>query len=277
MATIVGGFVAPHNPVMYFNPEGASKEQSDACYAAYAAMADRIKELEADAAIVIGCDHYILFGTECLPPYVISTGEIEGPVDQLPGLQRKPLPSHGRLGEHIAKVGRKTGFDWTVGRALNVDHSVAVPNHLMLEPTGKNIPIVAIMLACGVDPYLPMKRAWDLGEHIADAVASYPGNERVVVIGSGGISHHVGDERMGEVNPEFDQKVLDIVTRGDKDAMLALTDEEILRDGGNGAMEIRTYACAMAATRAAGGRVIGYEPVAGWVTGMGFAELEVAA
>ncbi|MBC7143922.1 MAG: protocatechuate 3,4-dioxygenase [Thioclava marina] len=277
MAHIVGGFVAPHNPVMYFNPQGASKEQSDACYAAYAAMAERIKELKADAAIVIGCDHYILFGTECLPPYVISTGEIEGPVDQLPGLKRKPLPSHGPLGAHIAQVGSQTGFDWTVGRALNVDHSIAVPNHLMLEPTGMDIPMVAVMLACGVDPYLPMARAWALGEHIADAVASFPGDERVVVIGSGGISHHVGDERMGQVNPEFDRKVLDIVTRGDKDGMLALSDEEILRDGGNGAMEIRTYACAMAATRAAGGKVIGYEPVKGWVTGMGFAELEVAA
>lgn len=59
--------------------------------------------------------------------------------------------------------------------------------------------------------------------------------------------------------------------------MLELSDEEILRDGGNGAMEIRTYACAMAATRAAGGTVIGYEAVPGWVTGMGFAELRVAA
>jgi protocatechuate 4,5-dioxygenase beta chain len=33
----------------------------------------------------------------------------------------------------------------------------------------------------------------------------------------------------------------------------------------------------MAATKAAGGRTIAYAPVPGWVTGMGFAELEVAA
>ena len=273
MARIVGGFVAPHNPVMYFNPQGASQAQSDACYGAYAEMARRIGELEADAAIVIGCDHYILFGTECLPPYVISMGEIEGPVDQLPGLKRKPLKSHGALGEHIARVGRATGFDWTVGRALNVDHSIAVPHQLMLEPSGRDIPIVAVMLACGVDPYLPMSRAWDLGEHIAEAVASFPGDERIVVIGSGGISHHVGDERMGEVNPEFDRKVLEIVTRGDKAAMLALTDEEILRDGGNGAMEIRQWACAMGAMAGAKGEVIDYAAVPEWVTGLGFVQL----
>jgi len=276
MAEIVGGFVVPHNPVMYFNPKGASQEQSDTVYGAYAKMADRIKELKADTAIIIGCDHYILFGTECLPRYVISTGEIEGPVDQLPGIKRAPIASNAALGEHIAQHGFATGFDWTVGRALHVDHSVGIPHHLMVKPNG-GMTTVAVMLACGVDPYLPIRRAWDLGENIAEAVAGFPGSDRVVVIGSGGISHHVGDERMGEVNPDFDRKILDIVIQGDKAGMLALTDEEILRDGGNGAMEIRTYACAMAATRAAGGTVVAYEPIPGWVTGMGFAELKVAA
>jgi protocatechuate 4,5-dioxygenase beta chain len=70
--------------------------------------------------------------------------------------------------------------------------------------------------------------------------------------------------------------VLDAVTRGDLEALVALTDEEILERGGNGAMEIRTYVCAMAATRAAGGHVIAYEPIPEWVTGMGLAELKAA-
>lgn len=276
MAQIVGGFVVPHNPVMFFNPEGPSQEQRDAVHAAYARTADRIKELKADTAIIIGCDHYILYGTECLPPYVVSTGEIDGPVDQLPGLKRAPIASHAEMGQHIAREGLASGFDWTVGRAMAVDHSVGIPHHFMVKPND-GIRTVAVMLACGVDPYLPMQRAWGLGEHIAAAVASYEGDERVVVIGSGGISHHVGDERMGEVNPTFDQAVLDAITSGDKEAMLGFTDERILSEGGNGAMEIRTFACAMAALQAAGGQQIAYEPIVEWVTGMGFAELKAAA
>lgn len=275
MAELVGGFCVPHNPVMFFNPEGPSDAQRKVVYDAYEKTAARIKELKADTAIIIGCDHYILYGTECLPAYVISTGEIDGPVDQLPGLKRAPIKSHAELGMHIAKEGFETGFDWTVGRAMAVDHSVGIPHHYMVKPND-GMKTVAVMLACGVDPYLPMKRAWMLGEHIADAIANFPGNERVVVIGSGGISHHVGDEHMGEVNPDFDNKVLDIIARGDKDALLALTDEEILSQGGNGAMEIRTFACAMAATRAAGATTIAYEPITEWVTGMGFTELKVA-
>ncbi len=88
MAKIVGGFIVPHNPIMFINPDAASKQQSDSIYATYKNMADRIKDLKADTAIIIGCDHYILYGTECLPQYVISTGEIDGPVDQLPGIKR---------------------------------------------------------------------------------------------------------------------------------------------------------------------------------------------
>jgi protocatechuate 4,5-dioxygenase beta chain len=276
MAEIVGGFVVPHNPIMFYAPDAPSAAQKQVVLDAYAATARRIAELKADTAIIIGCDHYILYGTECLPRYVISTGEMDGPVDQLPGLKREPIDCHAALGTHICKEGFETGFDWTVGRAMAVDHSVAIPHHYMVKPN-PGMKSVAVMLACGVDPYLPMKRAWELGEQIAAAVRSFPGSERVVVIGSGGISHHVGDERMGEVNPDFDKRVLAAVTSGDKAAMLGFTDEIILAEGGNGAMEIRTFACAMAAVGAAGGQVVAYEPITEWVTGMGFAELRAAA
>ncbi len=107
---------------------------------------------------------------------------------------------------------------------MNVDHSIGIPHHLMVKPNVE-MNIVAVMLACGVDPYLPMKRAWELGENIAEAVKRFSGEERIVIIGSGGISHHVGDERMGDVNPVFDQKILDAIATGDKEFMLGLSDE----------------------------------------------------
>lgn len=272
MAKIVGGFVVPHNPVMYFTPDAAPEAQRNTLREAYATCARRIKELGATTAIIIGCDHYILYGTECLPRYVISCGEIDGPVDQLPGLKRTPHLSNAALGKHIAEEGFRTGFDWAVGRAMAVDHSISVPHQLMVAPNA-GVKTVAVMLACGVDPFLPMARVKQLGEHIAKAVESFPEDERVVVIGSGGISHWVGDENMGRVNPAFDRMVLDACTSGDIDMLVGLSDDYILAEGGNGAMEIRTYVCAMAATGAAGGKVIAYEPVPEWVTGMGLAEL----
>lgn len=275
MGKIVGGFVVPHNPVMFFVPDAPSAEEQATVHNAYAETARRIAELEATTAIIIGCDHYILFGTDCLPPYVICTGQMDGPIDQLPGLKRAPILSNRDLARHISEEGFRSGFDWTVGRAMTVDHSIAAPHHFMVRPN-PGVKTVAIMLACGVDPYLPMARARALGDQIARAVESFPGEERVVVIGSGGISHWVGDEQMGRVNPDFDRLVLDAVTAGDLDTLTNLTDAYILEHGGNGAMEIRTYVCAMAATGAAGGRVVAYAPIREWVTGMGFVELKAA-
>lgn len=275
MGTIVGGFVVPHNPVMFFTPDAPSAEVRATVHDAYAETARRIAELEATTAIIIGCDHYILFGTDCLPRYVICTGEMDGPIDQLPGLKGAPILSNRALATHISEEGFRSGFDWTVGRAMAVDHSIAVPHHFMIKPN-PGVKTVAVMLACGVDPYLPMARTRALGEQIARAVESFPDDERVVVIGSGGISHWVGDENMGRVNPDFDRLVLDAVTAGDLDTLTNLTDAYILEHGGNGAMEIRTYVCAMAATGAAGGRMVAYEPIREWVTGMGFAELKAA-
>jgi protocatechuate 4,5-dioxygenase beta chain len=276
MAKIVGGFIVPHNPIMFLNPDAPKPAQKEAVLNAYDAMLDRVRELEADTAIIVGCDHYILYGTDCLPPYVISGGDLDGPVDQLPGLKRAPIAAHGPLGMHIAREGSAAGVDWTVGRAMSVDHSIAIPHHYLVKPID-GMKTVAVMLACGADPFLPMRRAYQLGEQIARAVDSHAGDERIIVIGSGGISHHVGDERMGEVNPDFDKLVLDAVASGDHEALIALDDDRILREGGNGAMEIRTFVCAMGALASSGGRITAYEPIPEWITGMGFAELKAAA
>ena len=259
MSRIVGGFVVPHDPVMYAAPKAASEAEAAAVYGAYAAIARRIGELQATTAIIIGCDHYILFG----------------PIDQLPGLKRGPIENHSDLARHIAEQGFAEGFDWTVGRSMQVDHSIAIPHQLLIAPNA-GVKTVPVMLACGVDPYIHKRRAFDLGRQIGRAVTSHDGDERVVVIGSGGISHWVGTAEMGRINPDFDRMVLDCVARGDAEALIALDDATILEQGGNGAMEIRTFICAMGAVGGSQARVIDYLPVPGWITGLGFAELAAA-
>lgn len=275
MAQIVGGFVVPHDPIMFVAPDAPSEAERKRVYDAYARTAERIAELGATTAVVIGCDHYILFGTHCLPQYIIGTGEIDGPLDQLPGLKRGPIEPNPELARHIAQTGFDNGFDFAVGRVMTVDHSVAIPHKLMIAPN-PGVKTVPIMLAAGVDPYLPKRRAYELGKLVRKAIDSYPSEEKVVVIGSGGISHWVGDEHSGRINPDFDQLVLDAVIAGDAEKLIALEDSYILEHGGNGAMEIRTFICAMGVMGPMKGEVIAYEPVKEWITGLGFAELKAA-
>jgi protocatechuate 4,5-dioxygenase beta chain len=78
---------------------------------------------------------------------------------------------------------------------------------------------------------------------------------------------------MGRVAEDFDQEILTHGVNGDLQALCAYSDEEILRRAGNGAMEIRNFACAMAAVANPTGEVVAYEAVPAWVTGLGFLQL----
>lgn len=273
MGKLVGGFMMPHDPLVFVNPKRCDR---DHILAAYTEIGRRIADLAATSAIIIGADHYILFGPKCLPQFLICTGEISGPVDQLPGVPNRPIAHNEALARHIFDFAQDAGFDLAVARQLGVDHAIGVPAQLCLPADG-SVKTVPIYMASGVAPYVRLQRAYRFGAMLKGAVEALAADERVVVLGSGGISHWVGTGEMGRTNPEFDRFVLDAIVAGDPEPLLALTDEQILRDGGNGAMEIRHFLAVMGALPGGSGDVIAYEAWPGGVTGLGFAELRAAA
>jgi len=78
------------------------------------------------------------------------------------------------------------------------------------------------------------------------------------------------------VNPEFDRMALRLVEEGDVAGLAELSDEQVLREGGNGAFELRNWMVAMGTMPGCRGRLIAYEPMEAWVTGLGLVELEAA-
>lgn len=273
MASIVGGFVMPHEPGVFYMPREKWNDAQQRVRAAYAHIGERIGELGATTVIVVGADHYVLFGPGCLPSYLIGVGDVSGPYERFPEMAQGDIPNNTALAEHIARHGSEHGFDWAVAKTLRVDHSIGVPARLCAMPNTSVRGVVPVYLASGVAPLLPMRRAYALGGLIRSAVEAWPEDERVVVIGSGGISHWVGLPEMGQVNESFDRWVLDCVVRGDAESMMQLTDAQVFEQGGNGAWEIRNFLCAMGALPGNGGRVIAYEHGPQWVTGLGFAEV----
>lgn len=278
MGKIVGGFWMPHDPVMFVAPEAPRQDVRDKIWGAFDSCAQRLAALEPTSVIIVGCDHYILFGTHCLPRYVIGAGDVDGPIERLPGLTRGVVENHQALAEHIVNHGDACGFDWSVARSFTVDHSFSIPHQLTVKPAekllGRSLPSIPVYLACGVDPYISLRRAAELGRQIRSAVESFDADERVVIIGSGGISHWVGTVEMGQVSEPFDREILQHGVDGNLSRLIAYPNEEILRRAGNGAMEIRNFACAMAAVPTAYGELIAYEPVPQWVTGLGFLQLK---
>jgi protocatechuate 4,5-dioxygenase beta chain len=274
MAKIVGGFCLPHDPLITGQAEAAPPEQAARVMAAFEAVRQGVERLRADTVIVIGDDHYAMFGPGCQPSILIGIGDLEGPIEPWLRIDRRHVANHPALAEHIMSFGFENGFDWAVAKTLSLDHSTMVPIHLSVPAEARVIPVY---IACGMTPLIRGKRCRELGRMIGDAVAAWPGDERVVILGTGGISHWVGMADMGKVNVEFDRKILDMVERGDVDGLVALSDQEIIDQAGNGALEVRNWIVAMAALPSCRASVIAYEPVVPWVTGLGFAELAVAA
>jgi len=276
MAEIVGGFLMPHNPMLTAAPEAAERSKAKTIYGTFESITERVKALRADTIIVIGDDHYTNFGPHCIPGCLIAIGDVDGPVEPFLRIEKSPIRNHEALACHILQTGYAEGIDWSFSKTLTVDHSVAIPYHLAVRaiPGVRTIPIY---LNAAVAPLIRSRRAYRLGQSIRRAVESWPGSERVVVYGTGGISHWVGSFGMGQINEEFDRRILDLFAAGDIESLIALSDETILAEGGDGCLEIKNWICAMGVFPGATAETMAYEAVPEWITGMGFAEIKMAA
>ncbi len=272
MAQFVGGFCLPHNPLITGAPDAPSKDQVARVMDAFTCVRTGIERLRADTVIVVGDDHYTMFGPEINPRILIGIGDVEGPIEPWLNITRRPVANDTELARHLMQQGFEQGFDWAVSKTLSLDHSAMVPIHLAVPA---NLRVVPVYVSCGVEPYISGARCQELGALLARAVASFPAERRVVILGTGGVSHWVGMPQMGQVNADFDHRVLGLVEGGQLDALIAMTDDEIVQAAGNGALELRNWIVAMAALPGHAARVIAYETVGAWVTGLGFAELVV--
>lgn len=277
MAEIVGGFLTPHNPMFTGAPPGmADPEKEKSVFAAFDTVANRVRELQADTVIIIGDDHYTNFGPHCVPRYLIAIGDVDGPVEPWLGMEQLPIENNRELATHIMESGFADGIDWSFAKAITVDHSIAIPNHFVVKPN-PGVKAIPIYLNAAVLPIIESRRAYEIGRSIRAAIESWSGSERVVILGTGGISHWVGSEGMGRINEAFDREILAMAEAGDVEGLIAIPDETVLTEGGNGCLEIKNWICAMGALPGAKAELIAYEAIPQWITGLGFAELSTAS
>jgi len=273
MATIVGGFLLPHVPLVAAHPDLPPPEKRQAVGAGFAHLSRRLDELKVDTLIIVGDDHYTIFPPRCLPRCLIGIGDVEGPVEPWLGIERQVLKSDPGLAHHIMSFGFDNDVDWAVSKSLLVDHSIMVPYHFSKSrANGGQRSVVPIYLSCAVEPLLSSRRARTIGTIVGEAIRTYKGARNVAILGTGGLSHWVGMARMGDVNEEWDRRVLELVQARDLEALVAMKDEDIIREAGNGALEIKNWIFAMAAMGNMRPHLVGYTAVQEWVAGFGFVE-----
>jgi hypothetical protein len=122
-----------------------------------------------------------------------------------------------------------------------------------------------------LEPPLPsVKRCYNWGTMLAQAVASYSGDLRVAVLATGGLSHSIAEPTMGEIDEAFDRACIDRFETGDPPALLDFLNDR-LPHVGNGAAEIRNWVAAHGVAGGKGFELIRYDPIPEVYVGCGFA------
>jgi 2,3-dihydroxyphenylpropionate 1,2-dioxygenase len=282
-----------HSPLWGVTPPRTPSETGARFVEATERASGLLSSLDVTAAVVFGPDHFRFAFYDLMPRFCIGVREVIGAGDyNSPGGQ---LPVASDLARHIHARVCDDGFDPSISLRMGVDHGIAQSYGAMFPAL--DVPVVAIMVNTSAPPLPSIRRCHEFGRSVGAAVAAFEGQERVAVIGSGGLSHwpprleveeDTPDERhrdfllgdrsqlaereagrqqrvadMGEangaVNRDWDEWVLDCIQTGDLEPLLGLTEEEIERDGGNGGQEIRTWVAAVGAYTGSGAAIAATE------------------
>ncbi|RZS86610.1 protocatechuate 3,4-dioxygenase [Pigmentiphaga kullae] len=264
------------------------QSRHSACQAAIANLAEVFHRANPDIAIIVGNDQMELFTDANIPAFAMYWGETilnhepkrDPSKPRAPGLDvamrgRIPeggaeYPGHGELARHLILSAMRDGFDVAALKEFpqltqTVPHAYGfVYRQIMRDNV---VPSVPVFTNTFYPPNQPTaQRCSELGYSLARAIESWPGDERVALIASGGLSHFVIDE-------EIDRLVIESIKDGDLSSLQALPETHFQ----SGTSEIKNWIPVMAAMSQQGlrGKLVDYVPCyrseAGTGNAMGFA------
>ena len=272
MAEIVMAYCSSHAPMMSSARESAPKEQRENFLGALADLREHAQGLDVQAAVFLSNEHFTNFFLENFPQICVGVGERNwGPTEEWLPIDKVFIPGHEGLANHIMRNTLDHGFDPAFSHLLELDHGIMTV-YYELDETMK-LPLVPIVMNCAVEPLMPLWRWYEFGKQLAAAVRSFDGLERVAIVGCGGISHWIGNPRVGDIDDEFDRWFLERLSSGQLDDVLDMPDSEI-ELAGNGNHEMRSWLAIAGAVAPTPARTLAYEPVYPWITGMAVAHFE---
>jgi len=308
MSEIVLGVGASHSTLMNTNwQDVVHVDRAERFRDALGAARDAIAAARPDAVLIAGSNHFRGFWLDLIPAFTLGVGEVIASGEA--GTPSGPQAVDVALARHVARELVAADFDVAFSARLQIDHGQTHAIQYLLA--GLEVPIVPLVLNVFAPPLPSLRRCAALGRALRDAVASDGAGKRIAVLGSGGLSHRLpfpnwqrptgedqeflveawleGRQKWRDyearrrqivrawpagINPDFDREFLDLFTTGRSGTLLDWSSEKVEEVAGNGAQELRSWLLVAAATGDASGRVLGYEPMPEWLTGMGVAVLE---
>lgn len=241
MAKIIGGIGTSHVPtigVAYDKGRGEDPAWAP-LFQGFRPVADWLERERPDALVVFYNDHASQLFFDHYPTFALGMADRHPLADEGAGL--RPLPAikgWPDLSAHILDVLVEDEFDMTLIQDGALDHGCHSPLPLMW-PHQPDWPGAIIPIAINVLHYpLPTaNRCYRLGQSIRRAIESFSGDARIVVVGTGGLSHQVHGERTGFNNEGWDEAFLDLI-RDDPEQLARLRHTDYVVRGGAESVEM---------------------------------------
>jgi protocatechuate 4,5-dioxygenase beta chain len=241
MAKIIAGVGTSHTPAIGAAVDnGRSAEPYWApLFKGYEPSKKWLAEAAPDVAIVVYNDHVNAFDFKIIPTFAIGCAEEFPIADE--GWGARPVPrvmGYPELAAHMVQSLVLDEFDITIVNEMQVDHGLTVPMTLLFgQPEAWPVRVIPLAVNVIQYPAPTGHRCYMLGKAIKKAVESWDEDLRVVIFGTGGMSHQIQGPRAGLINKVFDKAFLDDLTR-DPERLARIPPIEYLREAGAEAIEL---------------------------------------
>ncbi len=213
MAKIVGGINVTHVPAL--GRAIAQNLQQDPYWKpffdGFPPAHEWLAKVRPDVAVVFYNDHGLNFFLDKLPTFAVGAAEQYQNADEGWGIPTlPPFAGEPDLSWHLIEELVEREFDLTTCQEMQVDHAFTLPLKL-LWPDDAVCPVrtVPVCINTVQFPLPSAARCYKLGQAVGQAIASWDSDLRVVVIGTGGLSHQLDGQRAGFINKAFDLQFMD--------------------------------------------------------------------
>jgi 2,3-dihydroxyphenylpropionate 1,2-dioxygenase len=170
-----------HSPLL--NLPGPSPELLEDIDSVLATARDFVREFDPELVVIFSPDHYNGFFYRLMPPFCIGTAAT-GVGDY--GTHAGSLTVPADIATACAESLWEAGVDVAISSSMDVDHGTVQPLETLFGDAA-SVPVIPIFINSVATPLGPIKRARVLGAAVGDFLGTL--DKRVLVVGSGGLSH----------------------------------------------------------------------------------------
>ena len=258
MASIVGGLAVSHIPAI--GGAIAKGLQADPYWApffdGFPPVHRWLAQATPDIAVVFYNDHGLNFFLDKMPTFAVGAAAHYANADEGWGIPTlPPVDGNQDLSWHLIEHLVAAEFDIVTCQEMLVDHALTLPLKLFWpDQEVAPVQVVPICINTVQFPLPTTHRTYRLGEAGGQAIRSWDSDKRVVVMGTGGLSHQLEGERAGHINKKFDQECLASIV-SDPQWLTQFSDRELVALAGTQGVEVLNWLAMRAALGAADGPI----------------------